>query len=319
MRRQGTAHLIEVMDAYDLLPVHNFQYGKHADTPKIDSQVWDKRFTQGIPDNCWYGCGMACSKGADGHHVHDRPLQGRHRHGGRSRIRERRGPRIQLRPLRSGLAARSELLLRHVRDRHHLVRHGVRLRDGVLGEGHPERRAHGRPRSHLGQRRVRGRTAAPDVARRRVRRPRGQGRAAHAAPVHRERVGRSVAHPRHRHADQGARGLAVHAERVAGAAGRVRPGEQRPAARRSLADLHGHGEQPDPDVRGQGRGPALLPAVPHLVRPPGIVQAAVERHRTAGQREAVSRARSRQGPVPCRQLPEALHRHHGQAARSRRA
>ena len=64
MRRQGTAHLVEVMDAYDLLPVHNFQYGKHPDTPKIDSQVWDKRFTQGIPDHCWYGCGMACSQGA---------------------------------------------------------------------------------------------------------------------------------------------------------------------------------------------------------------------------------------------------------------
>jgi aldehyde:ferredoxin oxidoreductase len=29
MRSIGTAHLVEVMDAYDLLPVHNFQYGKH--------------------------------------------------------------------------------------------------------------------------------------------------------------------------------------------------------------------------------------------------------------------------------------------------
>jgi aldehyde:ferredoxin oxidoreductase len=76
MRRQGTAHLVEVMDAYDLLPVHNFQYGKHPDTPKIDSQVWDKRFTQGIPDHCWYGCGMACSKGADGHHVMTGPYKG---------------------------------------------------------------------------------------------------------------------------------------------------------------------------------------------------------------------------------------------------
>jgi aldehyde:ferredoxin oxidoreductase len=76
MRRQGTAHLIEVMDAYDLLPVHNFQYGRHPDTPKIDSQVWDKRFTQGIPDHCWYGCGMGCSKGADGHHVMTGPYKG---------------------------------------------------------------------------------------------------------------------------------------------------------------------------------------------------------------------------------------------------
>ncbi len=76
MRRQGTAHLVEVMDAYDLLPVHNFQYGKHADTAKIDSQVWDRRFTQGIPDHCWYGCGMGCSKGADGHIVMTGPYKG---------------------------------------------------------------------------------------------------------------------------------------------------------------------------------------------------------------------------------------------------
>ena len=33
----GTAHLVEVMDAYDLLPVHNFQYGKHPDIAKIAS------------------------------------------------------------------------------------------------------------------------------------------------------------------------------------------------------------------------------------------------------------------------------------------
>jgi aldehyde:ferredoxin oxidoreductase len=76
MRRQGTAHLVEVMDAYDLLPVHNFQYGKHPDTHMIDSQVWDKRFTQAVPDHCWYGCGMACSKGADGHHVMTGPYKG---------------------------------------------------------------------------------------------------------------------------------------------------------------------------------------------------------------------------------------------------
>ncbi|MCK7512547.1 MAG: aldehyde ferredoxin oxidoreductase C-terminal domain-containing protein [Desulfobacterales bacterium] len=109
----------------------------------------------------------------------------------------------------------------------------------------------------------------------------------HAEPVHRERVGRPAVHPRHRHADQGPRDLAVHVQGVAGAAGRLRPRQQGPAARRGVAHLHGHGEQPDPDLRGQGRGAALLPAVPHLVRPAGPVQAAVERHRAAGQpREA---------------------------------
>ncbi|MCU0290749.1 MAG: hypothetical protein MUF10_01980 [Thermoanaerobaculaceae bacterium] len=76
MRRQGTAHLVEIMDAYDLLPVHNFQYGNHPDTKKIASWIWDARFTQGIPDGCWYGCSMACSKGADGHIVKTGPYKG---------------------------------------------------------------------------------------------------------------------------------------------------------------------------------------------------------------------------------------------------
>ena len=213
MRRQGTAHLVEVMDAYDLLPVHNFQYGKHPDTPKIDSQVWDKRFTQGIPDRCWYGCGMACSKAADGHHVRTGPYKGHIVTVDGPEYENVGGLGLELRPVRSGLAARGELLLRHVRHRHDLLRHGVRVRHGVLGEGHPERRAHGRPRPHVGQRRVRGRAAPPDVARRGLRRHRRQGRAVHAEPVHQERVGRPAVHPRHRDADQGPRDLAVHVAR----------------------------------------------------------------------------------------------------------
>jgi aldehyde:ferredoxin oxidoreductase len=76
MRKIGTAHLVEVMDAYDLLPTHNFQYGKHVDTPKIASPVWENRFTQGIFDGCWYGCHMACAKGADCHKVMTGPYKG---------------------------------------------------------------------------------------------------------------------------------------------------------------------------------------------------------------------------------------------------
>ncbi|MEI6822017.1 MAG: aldehyde ferredoxin oxidoreductase N-terminal domain-containing protein, partial [Bacteroidota bacterium] len=30
MRAKGTAHLVEIMDAYDLLPTHNFKFGKHV-------------------------------------------------------------------------------------------------------------------------------------------------------------------------------------------------------------------------------------------------------------------------------------------------
>ena len=66
MRRNGTAHIVEIMDAYDLLPTHNFQYGGHPEVHKIASYIWDQRCTQRTIDGCWYGCSMACAKGADG-------------------------------------------------------------------------------------------------------------------------------------------------------------------------------------------------------------------------------------------------------------
>lgn len=67
MREVGTANIVEVMDAYDLLPVHNFKFGKHPDTHKIDSKVMkNEYFTQGASDACWMGCSMACAKAVDG-------------------------------------------------------------------------------------------------------------------------------------------------------------------------------------------------------------------------------------------------------------
>lgn len=65
MRRVGTAHLVEIMNDYDLLPVHNFKFGSHLEAYKISSKVWEKLFTQTHPDSCFYGCTMACSKGVD--------------------------------------------------------------------------------------------------------------------------------------------------------------------------------------------------------------------------------------------------------------
>ncbi len=65
MRTKGTAHLVNIMNDYDLLPVHNYKYGSHPDADKIHSEVWKTRFTQGIPDGCWIGCNMACAKGVD--------------------------------------------------------------------------------------------------------------------------------------------------------------------------------------------------------------------------------------------------------------
>ena len=66
MRKVGTAHLVEIMDHFDLLPVHNFRYGAHPDSGQIDSSTWHEQFTQGINDSCWAGCTLSCSHGVDG-------------------------------------------------------------------------------------------------------------------------------------------------------------------------------------------------------------------------------------------------------------
>jgi aldehyde:ferredoxin oxidoreductase len=76
MRRRGTAYLVQIMDDYDLLPVHNFRYGSHPDTPHINGDVWESRFSQGLPDGCWYGCTIACSHAVDGYTVRTGPYKG---------------------------------------------------------------------------------------------------------------------------------------------------------------------------------------------------------------------------------------------------
>ncbi|GAB4321500.1 MAG: aldehyde ferredoxin oxidoreductase C-terminal domain-containing protein [Bacteroidales bacterium] len=76
MRTKGTAHLTNIMNDYDLLPVHNFKYGSHKDADKIHSEVYKERFTQGIPDGCWIGCNMSCSKGVDEYELRTGPYAG---------------------------------------------------------------------------------------------------------------------------------------------------------------------------------------------------------------------------------------------------
>ena len=76
MRTKGTAHLVEIMNDYDLLPVHNYKYGSHKDAGKIDSEVWKARFTQSSPDGCWIGCTMACAKGVQNFELQTGPYKG---------------------------------------------------------------------------------------------------------------------------------------------------------------------------------------------------------------------------------------------------
>lgn len=76
MREVGTAHLIEIMNDHDLLPVHNYKFGSHPDAHKIDSDKFKKFFTQNVPDGCWIGCNMSCAKGVDDFVLKSGPYKG---------------------------------------------------------------------------------------------------------------------------------------------------------------------------------------------------------------------------------------------------
>ena len=76
MRGVGTAHLVEIMDAYDLLPVKNYRFGSHEETGKISSDVFRTYYTQGKPDGCWLGCTMACAKAIEGFQLKTGPYKG---------------------------------------------------------------------------------------------------------------------------------------------------------------------------------------------------------------------------------------------------
>ena len=76
MRQVGTAHLVEIMDDYDLLPVNNFKFGAHPDTHKVDSKVLKTRFTQNMPDGCWLGCMMSCCKTVEKFELKTGPYKG---------------------------------------------------------------------------------------------------------------------------------------------------------------------------------------------------------------------------------------------------
>jgi len=77
MRKVGTANIVDVMNAYDLLPVMNYQYGTHEEVWKIDSKMLQaKYFTQNLPDGCWKGCTMACAKTIDNFTLRTGPYKG---------------------------------------------------------------------------------------------------------------------------------------------------------------------------------------------------------------------------------------------------
>lgn len=76
MRRQGTGHLMEVMNDYDLLPTKNHKYGQDPRGPELASWVWEKLFSQNLPDGCWFGCTLACAHAVDHFELRTGPYKG---------------------------------------------------------------------------------------------------------------------------------------------------------------------------------------------------------------------------------------------------
>ena len=62
----GTTILSEYMDKFHLFPINNYQYGQSPESKRLFARVFlDKYFSKDIPDGCYYGCNLACAKGAE--------------------------------------------------------------------------------------------------------------------------------------------------------------------------------------------------------------------------------------------------------------
>ncbi|MEJ2740490.1 MAG: aldehyde ferredoxin oxidoreductase N-terminal domain-containing protein, partial [Dehalococcoidia bacterium] len=62
----GTTVLSEYMDKFFIFPIRNFQYGQDPESPNLFAGVFlDRYFSKKIPDGCYYGCNLACAKGAE--------------------------------------------------------------------------------------------------------------------------------------------------------------------------------------------------------------------------------------------------------------
>ena len=62
----GTPILVEYMNKFHILPVNNHQYGTNPEADAIFAEVFlDRYFSQKVPDGCYFGCNLACAKGAE--------------------------------------------------------------------------------------------------------------------------------------------------------------------------------------------------------------------------------------------------------------
>jgi aldehyde:ferredoxin oxidoreductase len=74
----GTPILSEYMDKFHIFPINNYQYGQSPESSKLFAGVfYEKYFSKNIPDGCYYGCNLACAKGAEDVELTRGPKAGR--------------------------------------------------------------------------------------------------------------------------------------------------------------------------------------------------------------------------------------------------
>ncbi len=76
MRKVGTAHIVPIMNEYDLLPTHNFKYGQIDGAENCGEEAYEEVFEDSKPDGCWFGCTIACAHTIEDFELRTGPYKG---------------------------------------------------------------------------------------------------------------------------------------------------------------------------------------------------------------------------------------------------
>ncbi len=78
LAQQGTTSLLDMMNNNDILPVHNYKFGRDERQHLVSGKIFEEKvFDQKHPDGCFAGCTLACTKGCEGHTLTTGPFAGR--------------------------------------------------------------------------------------------------------------------------------------------------------------------------------------------------------------------------------------------------
>jgi len=78
LAKQGTTSLLDIMNDNDILPVHNYQFGRDSREKEISGKIFENKiFDQKHPDGCFAGCNLSCTKGCEQHTLTTGPFKGK--------------------------------------------------------------------------------------------------------------------------------------------------------------------------------------------------------------------------------------------------